>query len=73
MNENVNDVTTGDYNVVMGDDDLTIEPPERRADNVEQESTSRRAGEELQDDEESKMTWNFVLGMIFLAVIVTVL
>jgi len=72
MSETATDVTTDEYNVLVGtDDDLTIEHPERKTDNVVQETTSRRAEEELQDDDESTMTWNFVLGMIFLALILS--
>ena len=71
MNENLNDVTTKDYNVAIGNDELTIEHPERRTDDVVITTDSRRTREDTQDDDESSMPWNFVFGMIFLALILS--
>jgi len=74
MSENANEITV-DHFTYMGEDtdEITIKHPERNADGVVQETTSRRAEEELQDDDESTMSWNFVFGMIFLALIVTMI
>ena len=71
MNENVTDVTTDDYKVAMGNDDLTIEHPERKQDDELEDKQPIQPNEEVQDDETSSMTWAFVFGMIFLALLLS--
>lgn len=73
MNETMTDVTTGDYNVIMGEDEATIIHPERKTDEMVEQTNICQEEEELQDvADESKMSWNFVFGMIFLALILSI-
>ena len=72
MNETMTDVTTGDYNVAMGEDEATIIHPERKTDEMGNNPSLGKEEEVLDIDDESKMSWNFVLGMIFLALILSI-
>jgi hypothetical protein len=66
------DVTTGDYNVAMGEDEATIIHPERKTDEMVEQTNIRQEEEVTQDVvDETEMSWNFVFGMIFLALILS--
>ncbi len=72
MNETMTDVTTGDYNVAMGEDETTIIHPERMTDEKVEQTNIRQEEEVTQDVvDETEMSWNFVFGMIFLALILS--
>jgi len=73
MNETMDDVTTGDYNVTIGHDDkTTIKHPERKSEDISPEKALETDNGRAREDDESSMSWKFVLGMIFLALILSI-
>ena len=72
MNETMDDVTTGDYNVTIGhDDETTIKHPERKSEDKASKPTELDIQSRTREDDESSMSWKFVLGMIILAVLLS--
>ena len=72
MNESMDDVTTGDYNIAIGHKDgTTIIHPERKSEDAA-ETADGTDSSRAREDDESSMSWKFVLGMIFLALILSI-